>query len=204
MMRRKEVDHYDEIGDLFLQSITSVLPQGWGCAVVNNTKSPNLRGQIDNLCEQLSLEKIGHQFPIVLPDIVLGVRDPAGHLRLVMVEVKGPSSSVGLTDYSQMFGYLHSAQLLGIGLLLLIEEKNIPSPTSSDLQRVIDGGWLPAHWKFESISSGEKFEYRTGIVSYLPGGSLKWTDLALVGGISNWQSFVSELLNLKPIVVSKN
>lgn len=198
-MRRKEVDHYDEIGNLFEQSITSALPLNWSCAVVNNTKFPNLRVQVDDLCRQLSLKKIGHQFPIVLPDVVIGVRDPEAKLRLVMVEVKGPASSVGLTDYSQMFGYLHSAQLLGIGILLLIEDKNIPSPTSSDLQRVIDGAWLPANWKFESTVSGEKRKYRTGIVSYSPGGNIKWTDLSLVQGISNWQEFIAEILNSAPI-----
>lgn len=202
MTRRKEVDHYAEIGSLFELSLSSALPDGWLCAAVNNTENPNLRTQIDNLCQKLSIEKIGHRFPIVLPDIVIGVLDLIGQLRLVMIEVKGPASSIGLTDYSQMFGYLHSAKLLGIGILLLIEAKNIPSATSIDLQRVIDGGWLPAHWEFESKTSGEKHKYRTGIASYSPGGSLRWADLSLVGGISSWNDFVDELKGAAPVEAS--
>jgi hypothetical protein len=195
MARKREVDHYDEISELVIESVRGILPNGWRCAIVNNRQFPNLRLQIKELCSQLDLDDLSSNFPIVLPDIVLGISDPQNRLRLAMFEVKGPAKSMGLTDYSQMIGYLQSAEKINIGVLLLIEEKPTDAPTSTDLQRVIDGGWLLADWTCISNWSGRTHRYRSAITSYSPGGNIDWTNLSGVGGISNWNEFLEELVH---------
>jgi hypothetical protein len=199
MNRKKEVDHYDEICKLIIDSVTSALPSEWNCAIVNNQHFPNLRLQVKNLCSQLEIGDVSQSFPIVLPDILLGVCDSESRLRLAMFEVKGPANSMGLTDYSQMMGYLQSAEKINIGVLLLIEARPTEAPTSSDLQRVIDGGWLLADWTCTSNFSGRSNRYRSGISWYSPGGNIEWASLTAVGGVSNWNEFLDELKNCEPV-----
>jgi hypothetical protein len=199
MVRKREVDHYDEICKLVIDSVSSALPSDWRCAIVNNQSCPNLRQQIKNLCAQLKIQDLSLDFPIVLPDIVLGICDPQGRLRLAMFEVKGPANSMSLTDYSQMIGYLQSAEKINIGVLLLIESRSTEAPTSTDLQRVIDGGWLLANWTCISNMSGRSHKYRSGITWYSPGGNIEWASLAPVGGISNWSEFLTELTTSSPV-----
>ncbi|MFM8857901.1 MAG: hypothetical protein ACKOI2_12005 [Actinomycetota bacterium] len=191
---RKEVDFYQELSSDIYSAMIAVLPAGWSVAVVDNTERPDLPQQVDALCDSLGVFRVGSSFPRVLPDIVLGVLGPDHRLKLAMFEVKGPKTSVGLIDYSQMFGYLHSAELIACGVLLLVEKHHLPSPLSLDLRRVIDGLRLPCHWTFKNLANDSERTYRSGIASFLEGSHIRWIDLSSLSGICSWSDLAHSLL----------
>lgn len=198
--RRREVEYYHELAAEILVSIQAVLPQSWAASITENTTHPTLPQQVDAICDDLGIARVGTHFPSVRPDIVLGVLSPEKALRLTMFEVKGPASSIGLTDYSQMFGYVHSAELVACGVLLLIEDKIMSTPLSLDLKKVIDGCWLPCHWTFRNLANKVERTYRAGIAYYLEGAHIDWIDLEGSEGISGWSDLVNALVQSEVVL----
>ena len=179
------------------------LPVGWGCCVVENTEFPDLPRQVDAICAQLNIMKVGDRFPKILTDIVAGVVGLDGSLRLVIFEIKGPFSSVGIKDYFQMFGYIHAAELVGAGVLLLIADKPLVTPLSMDLRKVVDGGWLPCNWRLRNLANGREREYIAGIAHYLEGAHIDWVDLAGISGLCNWEDLASALCQTQLVANSE-
>jgi hypothetical protein len=142
---------------------------------------------------------LGDLFPGILTDILVGISCGDGNLRLALIEVKGPAKSVGLTDYSQLVGYLQVAELIQVGALLLIENDSSASRVSSELKKVINSGRLLLKWTVLSRNNEDVREHQTGICSCGNSGLIDWEETSTIGGLSTSSQFVMALINSRPI-----
>ncbi len=199
MMRKNERSHYKEIAQYFKREVSSYLGANWKISCSENTTYPNLRDQVNAICEDLGIESRGQMFPSILTDVVLGATCDDQLLRLAKIEVKGPASSLGLVDFSQLIGYLQVASFIQVGVLLLIENAPVPSPISNDFDRLITGGRLPVKWRVSSESDKYLGTFETGICSYVPNGLVHWVNLESFGGIATWADFAESIKASSPL-----
>jgi hypothetical protein len=199
MDRKNERTYYDSLSSIFENELESNLGSDWSVVCVNNTGSANLRTQVNEICERLKLHQLGGKFPEIFTDLVIGITNGDGQLRLAKIEVKGPAKNLSLQDYSQLVGYLQVAGLIQVGALLLIEQETIPSPVSGDLKKLINSGRLLVEWDVSSRENNRLSSFKTGICSYVPNGLVDWVDLRTMGGISKWSELAQAIKASEPI-----
>jgi hypothetical protein len=134
----------------------------------------------------------GSYIPKLKVDIVFSIINPSNRVRLILIEAKY-LNQLSLKDYSQLVGYLQVAKTIDLGLLLLIQKGNSPNKLSNDFQEILRLKKLPMDWFIDMKKINEQYNFKTGIINYMPVGGIDWVDTAEINGISSFQELVEIL-----------
>lgn len=186
----KEIDFYKEFADKFIKYLKSYLDDSIEIAYSHNK---SLDSMIAEVCDFLGLSNPfpNEYIPKLKLDILFGIKQ-ANKVQFILVEAKY-LTQLSLKDYSQLIGYLQVAKNIGTGLLLLIIKGNSPSKLSSDFGEILKLNKLPMDWKVTVNNNG--FDFKTGILTYLPGNGINWINTDHVNGISNFEELVDIIKN---------
>lgn len=185
--RGKETDYYGRICSRVESHLSTALGAGFKIAAVDNKTAPTLKDQVSQICSRLGIESQGDRYPQIRTDITFGVIGSSNELRLGIIEVKGPAKTVGLSEFSQLIGYLQVAQFIEVGVLMLIVDQMPTTILTSDLSSVISTGRLAAKWTvFLASDKNRVFNYETGICAYEIDGSIDFVNTSGIDGFSSW------------------
>ncbi len=134
----------------------------------------------------------GTYIPKLKVDIVFSIICPNKKVRLVLIEAKY-LKQLSLKDYSQLVGYLQVAKSIDLGLLLLIQKQMSPNKLSNDFQEIVRLKKLPMDWFIDMKKINEQYNFKTGIINYLPSGGIDWINTAEINGISSFKELVEIL-----------
>jgi glyoxylate utilization-related uncharacterized protein len=73
-------------------------------------------------------------------------------------------------------------------LLLLIVKGTSPNKLSSDFGEILKLNKLPMDWKVTVKNS--EYDFKTGILTYLPGNGINWIETNNINGISDFKQIV--------------
>ena len=123
--------------------------------------------------------------PAFRPDIAGFVLGDDFRMRVVLIEVK-LGKSLGLAEFSQLLGYMHLAQYVSLGILVLVS-RGMGDTMSPELSAVINTGQLPLTWSLlDDAGSRQGMRHQIGIGSFSPGGKILLTSTNNARGFSNW------------------
>jgi len=167
----KEIDFYEEFAQKFIKYLKGYLDDTYEIVYSQNK---SLDSMINEVCDSFDIANpFPNQYiPKLKLDILFGIKNK-GRLHFILVEAKY-LTQLSLKDYSQLTGYLQVAKNIGTGLLLLIVKGTSPSKLSSDFGEIIKLNKLPMDW--EMNVKGEKYSFKSGILTYLPGNGINWID----------------------------
>ena len=152
------------------------------------SQNKSLDSMIAEVCDLL---KVSNPFPDeYIPklklDILLGIK-LVNKIHFILVEAKY-LTQLSLKDYSQLTGYFQVAKNIGTGLLLLIVKGTSPNKLSSDFGEILKLNKLPMDWKVTVKNS--EYDFKTGILTYLPGNGINWIETNNINGISDFKQLV--------------
>lgn len=194
--RGMETDYYGRICGRVESHLSTALGTGFRVAAVDNKTAPTLRDQVAKICSRFEIDSQGDKYPQIRTDITFGVIGSSNELKLGIIEVKGPAKTVGLSEFSQLIGYLQVAQSIEIGLLMLIVDQMPPTILTSDLSSVISTGRLAAKWTVYLGSDKKRvFTYETGICAYEIDSSIDFVNTSGIDGFSTWLGIAGHFQN---------
>lgn len=181
----KEIDFYEVFANKFIKYLEGYLDDSFEIAYSQNK---SLDSMIAEVCDLL---KVSNPFPDeYIPklklDILFGIKQ-ANKIHFILVEAKY-LTQLSLKDYSQLTGYLQVAKNIGTGLLLLIVKGTSPNKLSSDFGEILKLNKLPMDWKV-TVKNTE-YDFKTGIITYLPGNGINWIETNNINGISDFEQLV--------------
>jgi hypothetical protein len=156
-----------------------------------------LNKMFDELQCDLSISLTDQYVPPLETDLAIGFKDESSNSGVFLLEVK-KSKPLSLKDYSQLVGYIQTARVIKIGLLVLVNDSAGISPLSTDFQSLIANGQVSFNWSSIDKSTGHFTNYVTGICVYSPGGRIEWVNTGRLSGISSWNDLKRELIKLDP------
>ena len=181
----REIDFYNEFAKKFIRYLKSYLNDSFQIAYSQNK---SLDSMIVEVCDFFGVANPfpDEYIPKLKFDILFGIKK-GEKIHFVLVEAKY-LTQLSLKDYSQLTGYLQVAKNIGTGLLLLIVKGTSPNKLSSDFGEILKLNKLPMNWKV--TIQDDEFDFKTGILTYLPGNGINWIKTENVNGISNFEQLV--------------
>ncbi len=181
----KEIEFYEEFADKFTKYLQGYLDDSFE---IVHSQNKSLDSMIAEVCSSLEVSNpfLNEYIPKLKLDILFGIKR-ADKVHFVLIEAKY-LTQLSLKDYSQLTGYLQVAKNIGTGLLLLIVKGTSPNKLSSDFGEILKLNKLPMDWKVTVKDS--EYDFKTGILTYLPGNGINWIKTSNVNGISDFEQLV--------------
>lgn len=181
----KEIDFYNEFAEKFIKYLQGYLDESFE---ISYSQNKSLDSMISEVCNLFGVANPfpNEYIPKLKLDILFGIKQ-GERIHFVLVEAKY-LTQLSLKDYSQLTGYLQVAKNIGTGLLLLIVKGTSPNKLSSDFGEILKLNKLPMDWKV-TVQNNE-FDFKTGILTYLPGNGINWIKTKNVNGISDFEQLV--------------
>jgi len=179
-----EISYYDEFSMKFSSYLKSYLPQSFSVHFSCNKTLDNIITDLEEL-SGLKIRINDTYIPKLKVDIVFLVSGPNIKPIPILIEAKY-LNQLSLKDYSQLVGYLQVAKIIDLGLLLLIQKGLSVNILSGEFQEIIRLKKLPMDWILNLRKSNENFQFKTGIINYVPGNGIDWIDTKELSGISSF------------------
>lgn len=181
----REIDYYNEFSEKFSNLLRSYLDDRFEIAYSQNK---SLDSMIVEVCSFLdvSIPFSNEYIPKLKLDILFGIKH-SGRVHFILIEAKY-LTQLSLKDYSQLTGYLQVAKNIGTGLLLLIVKGTSPNKISTDFGEILKLNKLPMNWRV--TVRDEKYNFKTGIMTYVPGNGINWIETKKANGISGFENLV--------------
>lgn len=190
-MITNEIGYYDEFSKKFQQYLNAYLGDNYRVYYSYNKTLDYIISDLEKI-SKLTIKEDGIYIPKLKVDIVFAICNPTNKVRLILIEAKY-LNQLSLKDYSQLVGYLQVAKTIDLGLLLLIQKGMSPNKLSNDFQEIVRLRKLPMDWFIDMHKINEQYNFKTGILRYLPAGGIDWFETKDVSGISSFEE-LAELL----------
>lgn len=190
-MIQNEISYYEEFSKKFSQYLISYLGVDYGVFYACNKTLDFILSDLEKQ-SCIAIKAKETYIPKLKVDIVFSIINPDKKVRLILVEAKY-LNQLSLKDYSQLVGYLQVAKTIDLGLLLLIQKGMSPNKLSNDFQEIVRLKKLPMDWYIDMKKINEQYNFKTGIINYIPAGGIDWVDTADVNGISSFEE-LAEIL----------
>lgn len=190
-MLQNEISYYEEFAKKFSQYLSSYLSVDYS---VFYSCNKTLDFIVSDLEKQsgITIKEEGAYVSKLKVDIVFSIINPDKKVRLILIEAKY-LNQLSLKDYSQLVGYLQVAKTIDLGLLLLIQKGISPNKLSNDFQEIIRLKKLPMDWYIDIRKINQQYNFKTGIINYIPAGGIDWINTADINGISSFEE-LAEIL----------
>lgn len=170
----KEIDFYPEICKKFRNYLIDYLPDNSEIKFSYNKSLPQMISEIE---KQFSLTESDNSdyIPKLKLDILFGIKTPEkDNITYLLLEVKY-LNQLGLSEYSQLSGYLQVAQNIKLGVLFLVMRSKSSSALSNDFNEIINTHNLPMKWKMIINDNAEEkqISFKTGISFYIPNNGIE-------------------------------
>ena len=96
-------------------------------------------------------------------------------------------TQLGLSEYSQLIGYLQVAKDIELGVLFIVLKPKSTSPLSNEFHEIIRTNNLPMEWKVSLDKNKDERNFKTGISYYVPNNGIEWIDTTELNGISSFE-----------------
>ena len=191
-MTDKEIAFYEDFAHKFIKYLHTYLGEGYLIFFEQNKALDTI---LHNLSVQsgLNIMPDGEYVPKLKLDIVFLIVSPQQQTKLILIEAKY-LAQLGLKDYSQLVGYLQVAKIIDTGLLLLIQKGESKVQVSNDFSEIMALKKLPMNWLIELKNTSEQYQFKTGIIHYIPKNGIEWLNTKDLGGISSFESFISVIV----------
>lgn len=190
----KEIDFYPEICKKFKDYLTSYFPSGTEISYSYNKSLPQL---IEEIEQELGLKsKLSEKYvPKLKLDVLFGIKlVNSNDIAFILLEVKH-LTQLGLSEYSQLIGYLQVAKDIKFGVLFIVLKPKSTSPISNDFHEIIRTNNLPMEWKVLFNKNKDTRDFKTGISYYVPNNGIEWVDTNELNGISSFDELAKLLLD---------
>lgn len=188
----KETDYYPMIYDQLVKYLVDTFGPGYKFS--GSIGSKLLSKMFNEIQSDLLVEMTGQYVPPLETDIAVGVSNHLDLSKVFLLEVK-KGKPLSLKDYSQLVGYLQTASVIKVGLLVLVNDRSGISPLSTDFQSLIANGQVSFNWSSLDKGTGQTANFSTGICAFSPGGRFEWVDTSRLSGISGWSDLRREILS---------
>ena len=190
----KETDFYFEISEKFKKYLLEFLPENSQIEFSCDTFLPKMVAEIEEKlhCKSQLSEKY---IPFLKLDILFGVKVPNEETKFILFEVKY-LNQLALAEFSQLIGYLQVAKRIKLGILLLVPKNANTNVLSNAFADILLMKELPMKWNMtlKEISVESKFEFETGICSYIPNNGIEWIDTTEVNGIFGFDELAEKII----------
>lgn len=183
-MTVNEISYYEEFSIKFKQYLQTYLESDYNVYYSCNKTLDYIVSDLERLSGVVIKEE-GVYIPKLKVDIVFAICCPNEKVRLLLIEAKY-LNQLSLKDYSQLVGYLQVAKTVDLGLLLLIQKGNSNNKLSNDFQEIIRLKKLPMDWFIDMKKINEQYNFKTGIINYVPAGGIDWINTSEINGISSF------------------
>lgn len=190
-MTQNEISFYEEFSKKFSEYLNTYLGNNYKVYYSCNKSLDFIISDLE-IQSGITIKQEGTYIPKLKVDIVFSIINPNKKVRLILIEAKY-LSQLSLKDYSQLVGYLQVAKNIDLGLLLLIQKGMSVNKLSNDFQEIIRLKKLPMDWFIDMKKINEQYDFKTGIISYLPAGGIDWIDTKDIDGISSFEE-LTEIL----------
>ena len=186
----KEINFYPEICTKFKSYLDSYFPNGTEISYSYNKSLPQLVDDIERELEQKS--SLSQKYiPKLKLDILFGVKlQNSENIAFILLEVKH-LTQLGLSEYSQLAGYLQVAKDIKLGVLFIVLKPKSTSPLSNDFHEIIRTNNLPMEWKVILDKNKDERDFKTGISYYVPNNGIEWIDAKEINGISSFEELAN-------------
>jgi hypothetical protein len=190
----KETDFYPELSEKFRKYLFLYLPENSQVEFSYNKALPKM---VEEIKEKLNCNcRFSEKFiPSLQLDILFGIKIPNEEIKYILFEVKY-MNKLALAEFSQLIGYLQVAKEIKIGILLLVTKNQNTSSLSNDFSDILLMKKLPMRWSImlKEVITDNKYEFETGICSFVPNNGIDWVDTNEVNGISSFEVLVEKLI----------
>ena len=180
-----EVSFYEEFSKKLSQYLSSYLGSNFKVYYVFNNTLDNLISKLEKV-SGIKIKPANVYIPKLKLDIIFAICSNNQKPRLILIEAKY-LHQLSLKDYSQLVGYLQVAKTIDLGLLLLIQKGATSSKISTDFQEIVRLKKLPMKWFIDLKQINEQYNFKTGIISYVPNNGIDWLDTKEIHGISSFE-----------------
>jgi len=192
----KEIDFYPEICEKFSNYLLTYLPE---FSEIKYSYNKSLPQMISEIKEQFGInnQEDTNYIPKLKLDILFGVKlKEKKKITYILLEVKH-LNQLGLSEYSQLSGYLQVAQNIKIGILFLVMKPKSNSALSNDFNEIIKTHNLPMKWKvlIDSKLTEKQLDFKAGISYYVPNNGIEWINTIDIDGISSFEELANEITN---------
>ncbi len=189
----KEIDFYPEICTKFKSYLESYFPKGTKISYSYNKSLPQLVDDIEKELERKS--SLSEKYiPKLKLDILFGVKlQDSENIAYILLEVKH-LTQLGLSEYSQLAGYLQVAKDIKLGVLFIVLKPKSTSPLSNDFHEIIRTNNLPMEWKVMLDKNKDERNFKTGISYYVPNNGIEWIDTKDINGISSFEELAKIII----------
>ncbi len=189
-----EISFYKEFSEKFKNYLVSYLGEGFKVFYSSNKSLDNMVADLEEQ-SNVKVSRDDSYIPKLKLDICFAIIDNQDVVKLILIEAKY-LKQLSLKDYSQLVGYMQVAKTINLGLLLLIPQGNSTNKLSNDFQEILSLNKLPMDWLLNLKLLREEHQFKTGIITYIPGNGIDWINTKELNGISSFEELV---LNLKKI-----
>lgn len=190
----KEIDFYPEICEKFSNYLITYLLESSEIQYSYNQSLPQMIAEIKHkfgITESEDTEYV----PKLRLDILFGVKiKKSDKITYLLLEVKY-LNQLGLSEYSQLAGYLQVAQNIKIGILFLVMKPKSNSALSNDFNEILKTHNLPMQWKMliDKQTKQQENDFKTGISYYVPNNGVEWINTTEIKGISSFKELANEI-----------
>ncbi|OQX78928.1 MAG: hypothetical protein B6D64_05625 [Bacteroidetes bacterium 4484_276] len=192
----KEIDFYPEICEKFSNYLLTYLPEYSVIKYSYNKSLPQMISEIEEKFNITEQEKANY-IPKLKLDILFGIKlKESKKITYILLEVKY-LNQLGLSEYSQLSGYLQVAQKIKLGVLFLVMKPKSNSALSNDFNEIIKTHNLPMKWKMliDNELNTRQLDFKTGISYYVPNNGIEWINTVDIDGISSFEKLANEIAN---------
>ena len=188
-----EISFYKEFADKFSNYLISYLGKDFS---IYHSFNKNLDSIVEELEMQagVTIRTKEDYIPKLKLDICFAILNKRKEVKLILIEAKY-LNQLSLKDYSQLVGYLQVAKSISLGLLLLIQKGHSSNKLSNDFQEIVSLKKLPMDWVMNLKAIKEEFNFKTGIISYIPNNGMDWINTKELNGISSFEELVEQIKN---------
>lgn len=190
-MIQNEISYYEGFSKKFSQYLSSYLGGNYSVFYACNKTLDFIVSDLEKQ-SGVAIKEKGTYIPKLKVDIVFSIVNPDTKVRLILIEAKY-LNQLSLKDYSQLVGYLQVAKTIDLGLLLLIQKGMSSNKLSNDFQEIVRLKKLPMDWYIDLKKINQQYNFKTGIINFIPVGGIDWIDTKDVNGISSFKE-LAEIL----------
>jgi hypothetical protein len=188
---QNEISYYEGFSKKFSQYLSSYLGGNYSVFYACNKTLDFIVSDLEKQ-SGVAIKEKGTYIPKLKVDIVFSIVNPDTKVRLILIEAKY-LNQLSLKDYSQLVGYLQVAKTIDLGLLLLIQKGMSSNKLSNDFQEIVRLKKLPMDWYIDLKKINQQYNFKTGIINFIPVGGIDWIDTKDVNGISSFKE-LAEIL----------
>lgn len=188
----KETDFYPEICDKFSRYLVSYLPQQ---SNIYFSYDKPFDQMVNGIEEKAGISELSKTYlPKLKLDILFGIKLPQlTTIQYILLEVKY-LDRLGLSEFSQLMGYLQVAKKIRLGVLFLVMKPESQVPLSRDFNEIMRTNNLSLDWKMLiDLIGQETHSFKVGLSYYIPKNGIEWIDTNTVGGFSSFPDLAREL-----------